>query len=165
MSTTRTIAPATKPSRRRMLHRWFDAGVLFKGAEGILEIVAAAWLAFDPTILQSLVFRFTSKELLHDPEDFVANTLRHWVEDLGSGRQTFATIYLIAHGVVKVVLAIGLLREKRWAFPAAIAALGLLAAYELYRYGHTHAPLLPVLAALDVAIAWLVWREGKARAH
>ena len=158
------VASATADSHRRTLHRWFDAGVIFKGAEGVLEIVAGAWFAFDRSILQSAIFRITAKELLHDPEDMVARTLRHWAEELGSGRQTFASLYLVAHGMVKIVLAIGLLRDYRGAFPAAIAAQLLLAAYELYRFGHTHAPVLPVVATLDIFIAWLVWREGRARA-
>ena len=159
------VASATAHARRRRtLHRWFDAGVMFKGAEGVLEIVTGAWLSFDRSILQNVVFRITAKELVHDPEDMVARTLRHWAEELGSGRQTFASLYLVAHGVVKIVLAVSLLREYRWAYPTAVAAQLLLAAYELYRFSHTHAPVLPVVATLDIVIAWLVWREGRARA-
>jgi uncharacterized membrane protein len=151
--------------RRRSLRRWFDTGVLFKGAEGLLEIVAGAWLALDPAILQSVVFRLTAKELRHDPEDRLAATLRHLAEDLGTGRHTFATFYLAAHGLVKVVLAIGLLRGKPWAFPVAVWTLGGLAVYQLYRFTHTHSPLLPVLAAIDLVIVWLAWREGQMRAR
>lgn len=165
MSLLASHAPDKVATRRRRLHRWFDAGVLFKGAEGVLEIVAGAWLAFDPTILQTVVFRLTAKELLHDPGDRVVATLRHLAEDLGSGRLTFATFYLIAHGVVKVVLAAGLLREKAWAFPVAIWTLLALAVYQLYRFSHTRSPLLPLLAAIDLGIVWLVWREGRVRAR
>jgi len=164
--------PATTTTRRRKfvdrrqaLRGWFDAGVLFKGAEGFLEIVAGVWLGFDPAILQSVVFRLTAKELLHDPDDRIVATLRHLAEDLGSGRHTFATMYLIAHGLVKVVLAIGLLREKPWAFPVALWTLGAFVIYQLYRYTHTHSPMLPLLAAIDVVIMWLVWRESRVRAH
>jgi uncharacterized membrane protein len=110
-----------------------------------------------------LIFRLTAKELLHDPEDRIAGTLRHFAEELGSGRHTFAVVYLIAHGVVKVALAAGLLTHRRWAFPFAIVVLLAFAAYQLYRYTHTHAPMLPPLSALDIAIAWLVWREWRAR--
>jgi uncharacterized membrane protein len=165
-SSVAVLAPRTaKPpaERRRLLHRWFDVGVLFKGAEGLLEIVAGAWLRFDPTILQALVFRLTAKELLHDPDDRIAGALRHFAEELGSGRTTFAVVYLIAHGVVKVLLAGALLRNQRWAYPVAQWVLVMFAVYQLYRFTHTHSMLLPILAALDLAIAWLVWREGRAR--
>jgi uncharacterized membrane protein len=149
----------------RALHRWFDIGVLFKGGEGLLEIVCGAWLWFDPTILQTVVFRLTAKELLHDPDDAVVATLRHLAEEMGSGRHAFATFYLIAHGLVKVVLTVGLLRQKPWAFPVAVWTLGALAVYQLYRFTHTHSLLLPLLAAIDLAIVWLVWREGRLRAQ
>jgi uncharacterized membrane protein len=149
--------------RRRELHRWFDAGVVFKGAEGLLEIVAGAWFAFDPSVLHTLVFRLTAKELLHDPEDRIANFLRDMAEHLGSGPHTFAVVYLVAHGVVKVALAAGLLTHRRWAFPFALVTLVAFAVYQLYRYTHTHSLALPLLAALDLAIAWLVWREGRFR--
>ena len=156
-------APHASGRRRRALDRWFDAGVLFKGAEGLLEMLSGAWLLFDPAILSNVVFRLTAKELLHDPEDRIAGTLRELAEHVGTGRHTFAVVYLIAHGLVKVVLAAGLLRNRPWAYPFALCALVAFAAYQLYRFTHTHSPMLPVLSALDLAIAWLVWREGRMR--
>src|SRR5947208_10319194 len=102
-----TPRPQHTPQRGRALHRWFDAGVLFKGAEGAVEILAGAWLAFDPAIVHNAIFRLTAKELLQDPADVVAGTLRHWADAVGTGHHSFATLYLIAHGVVKLVLAVG----------------------------------------------------------
>jgi len=156
-------APLARAGRRRTLRRWFDVGVLFKGAEGVLEIIAGTWLAFSPEALHSLAFRLSVKELLHDPEDRVAELLRHFAEALGTGRHTFAIVYLLAHGLVKVVLAAGLLRNQRWAYPFAVCVLIAFAAYQLYRFTHTHSVLLPVLSLVDLAIAWLVWREWRMR--
>jgi uncharacterized membrane protein len=155
-------APHAAPARR-MLHRWFDIGVAFKGLEGLVEIVAGAWYAIDPAVVHNAIFRLTAKELLHDPDDRIAGALRDFAENLGTGRHTFAVAYLVAHGLVKVVLAGGLLTDRRWAYPFALCALVALAAYQLYRYTHTHSTLLPVLSAIDLGIAWLVWREGKMR--
>ena len=162
-STGPAIGASRADRRRRELHRWFDVGVVFKGAEGFLEIVAGAWFAFDPSVLPTLIFRLTAKELLHDPDDRIASFLRDMAEHLGTGRHTFAVVYLVAHGVVKVVLAAGLLTHRRWAFPFALVTLIAFAVYQLYRFTHTHSIALPVLAALDLAIAWLVWREGRMR--
>ena len=123
---------------------------------------AGAWVGLDPAALGSLLVRLAAKELLHDPHDRIAATLRHLADDL-DGHASFPAVYLIAYGVVKVVLAIALLRDHRGAYPLAIVTLGALAAYQVYRFTHTHASMLPVLAAVDIAIAWLVWREGRQR--
>ena len=153
---------AGSPAEARRLRRWFDIGAWFKGIEGAIEIVTGAWVALDPAALGTLLVRLAAKDLLHDPHDRIASTLRHLASTL-DGNVSFPAMYLIAHGVVKVLLAIGLLRDYKAAYPAAIVTLGALATYQLYRYTHTHAVVLPVLAALDLAIAWLVWREGRQR--
>jgi len=153
---------AAWPGEARRLRRWFDIGAWFKGVEGAIEVAAGAWVALDPAALGTLLVRLAAKELLHDPHDRIASTLRHLAHAL-DGNVSFPAMYLIAHGVVKVLLAIGLLRDYRAAYPLAIVTLGALATYQLYRYTHTHAVMLPVLAALDIAIAWLVWREGRQR--
>jgi len=144
------------------LRRWFDIGAWFKGIEGAIEVAAGAWVALDPAAVGTLLVRLAAKELLHDPHDRIASTLRHLAHAL-DGNVSFPAMYLIAHGIVKVLLAIGLLRDYRAAYPLAIVTLGALATYQLYRYTHTHAVMLPVLAAVDVGIAWLVWREGRER--
>jgi len=153
---------AGSPAEARRLRRWFDIGAWFKGIEGAIEIVTGAWVALDPAALGTLLVRLAAKDLLHDPHDRIASTLRHLASAL-DGNVSFPAMYLIAHGVVKVLLAIGLLRDYKVAYPLAIVTLGALATYQLYRYTHTHAVVLPVLAAVDVAIAWLVWREGRQR--
>ena len=158
----RTASPAP-PHRARRLRRWFDIGAWFKGIEGAIEVAAGTWLAFDPAAIGTLLVRLASKELLHDPHDRIATTLRHLADSLDGGGH-FAVFYLVAHGVVKILLAVGLLRDYRAAYPVAIVTLGALAAYQFYRYTHTHAVILPALAAVDLAIAWLVWREGRQRA-
>ena len=164
---TRTPAVAAPrphpPAGHRALRRWFDLGVGFKGLEGLVEMIAGTWYAVDPAVLHNAIFRLTAKELLHDPEDRIANALRDFAEHLGSGRHTFAVVYLVAHGLVKVVLAAGLLEDRRWAYPFAIVTFTALAAYQLYRYTHTHALALPFLSAIDLGIAWLVWREARIR--
>ena len=160
---SRRTARRASPARARRLRRWFDIGAWFKGIEGAIEVAAGTWLAVDPAAIGTLLVRLAAKELLHDPHDRIATSLRHFANVLDSGGH-FAAFYLIAHGVVKVVLAVGLLRDYRPAYPLAIATLGALSAYQVYRYTHTHAAILPALAAIDVAIAWLVWREGRQRA-
>ena len=146
------------PGKARRLRRLFDVGAWFKGLEGAVEIAAGAWLALDPAAVESILFRLAAKDLLHDPHDRIASALRHVAQGLDASA-SFPVVYLVAHGVIKVALAIGLLRDYRPAYPAAVVALGALASYQLYRFSHTHAVTLPVLSAIDLGIAWLVWRE------
>ena len=68
-------------------------------------------------------------------------------------------VYLALHGVVKLALVAALLRRWRPAYPVAVLVLGVFVGYELYRATRTGSLLLPFLAALDVAIIWLIVRE------
>jgi uncharacterized membrane protein len=56
-------------------------------------------------------------------------------------------------------------REKRWAFPVAIAVFLLFIVYQLYRFTLTHSPWLMLLTLFDVAVLWLIWNEYRTERH
>ncbi|MGH3786695.1 MAG: DUF2127 domain-containing protein [Pseudonocardiaceae bacterium] len=68
-------------------------------------------------------------------------------------------VYLGLHGVVKLALVAVLLRRWLPAYPIAVVVLGAFVVYELYRATRTGSMLLPLLAALDIAIIVVIVRE------
>ena len=74
---------------------------------------------------------------------------------------TFAAIYLLSHGIVKIVLVAALLRNQVWAYPWMIAVLVLFIGYQLYRIVLSPTAGLVVLMVFDAAVALLTWREWR----
>ncbi|WAL84989.1 DUF2127 domain-containing protein [Pandoraea sp. XJJ-1] len=131
-----------------------------KALFALSEILAGVVAYFVPTqVFLSIVLRFTGNELTEDPHDAVATFLMHAVQHLSVGSQKFAAIYLLAHGVVKLWLIIGLLRERLWYFPVSMVAFGVFIAYQLYRYTYTHSIWLLLLSVLDLGVIALTWHE------
>jgi uncharacterized membrane protein len=71
----------------------------------------------------------------------------------------FGAVYLLAHGVVKVVLVTALLLNKLWAYPWMIVVLLLFIAYQLYRIVLNPTAGLIGLTIFDIVIVALTWRE------
>ncbi|MEM5452358.1 DUF2127 domain-containing protein [Paraburkholderia guartelaensis] len=101
----------------------------------------------------------TRDEFAEDPHDLVANILLHTVQHLSVDAQRFAGIYLLAHGVVKLWLVAGLLRERLRYFPVSIVVFALFIAYQAYRFTYIHSVWLLLVTALDVVVIALTWHE------
>jgi uncharacterized membrane protein len=126
----------------------------------VLEIVGGAILLLTSNAtLNQLVIVLTQHELVEDPHDLVANAARQAVAQLSVGTKVFGGVYLIAHGLAKVVLVVGLLRGRRWAYPVAIGFLSLFITYQLYRLSYQLSAGLLLLTLFDVLIVGLIWRE------
>lgn len=82
----------------------------------------------------------------------VATHLLSWAQHFSVETKAFYAFYLVSHGVVKLFLVIGLLRNKLWAYPASLVVLGLFIAYQLYRFSYTHGFGLIVLTLFDPKI-------------
>jgi uncharacterized membrane protein len=143
--------------------RLFRLAVAIKGLDGFIELVAAIVLVAVPAaFVQEVVEGVLARDLLGPPDGSLA---RHFVDgtaEFASGNRTFAIVYLGLHGVLKLAMVVALLRKWVRAYPLVIAVLMLFVAYELYRAFHTGSIVLPVLAAIDVAIIVLVVREYRA---
>ena len=146
-----------------LTRRLFDAGVIIKGIDGVAEIVVGVLLLFRATTLESWVYLWLAHESALERGDLLSRGLEKLAAMLSSEARTFAIIYLIGHGVLKVFLTVNLLRERMWAFPVSIAFYGLFVAYQLNRFVRTHGPLLLALLLIDLVVIALIWREWRMR--
>lgn len=103
---------------RDPLDRIFEIGIILKGLDGVLEVIGGLLLlAVTPATIDRMTVRLTQHELSEDPNDFIASHLLRYTHGLTGSAVTFAAAYLLAHGIVKIVLVAALLRNQAWATP------------------------------------------------
>ncbi len=150
--------------REKYIHDLFDLGVILKGIDGLIEAAGGLFLMFSSrSRLDAIVSFFTRAELVEDPHDAIANYLTHAFRGFSGAAQFFGSAYLLLHGVVKIALVVGLLRNRLWAYPVAIAVFGAFGLYQLYYIFLDYSPFLVALTVLDLAIILLTWHEYRYR--
>jgi uncharacterized membrane protein len=156
----RAPSPAA-PTESKALHRTFEVGLILKGLDGVLEVAGGILLLIvSPHSISDLVHDATAHELSEDPHDFVARSLLHATGHLSGSATTFGAIYLLSHGLAKVVLVALVLRRKLWAYPWLIVLLIAFIIYQIYRITAVHFSWsLTALTIFDAALVWLTWRE------
>ena len=132
--------------QERRVHQIFAVSVSLKGLHALLEIAGGIALY-----------------------GFSADAIARWLDEIDRGglvaryfdlsEQHFYAFYLLSHGLVKVVLVYGLLKEKLWAFPASFVVFGAFIAYQLYRYSFTHELSLIFLSVFDLFVIALAIHE------
>ncbi|MER9181626.1 DUF2127 domain-containing protein [Mesorhizobium sp. M0767] len=146
----------------RRIHQIFELSVWLKGLHALIECVGGILLYVVTTdAIASWVNTFTQEELIEDPNDFIAGYLSQMASHFSVASKEFYAFYLLSHGLIKLLLVVGLLRGKLWSYPASLAALGAFMIYQVYRYSYTHSFGLLVLTVFDAVVMVLIWREWK----
>lgn len=143
-----------------LLDRAFLVGIILKGLDGLLEVAGGLLLLLiSPTTIADVARAVTQHELSEDPHDFLATHLLHATGTLTGSALAFGAVYLLSHGLVKIVLVAALLRNQLWAYPALIVFLIVFIVYQLYRL--TFAPSIGLvgLTVFDAVVTWLTIRE------
>ncbi|BCG04640.1 membrane protein (plasmid) [Paraburkholderia sp. PGU19] len=142
------------------LHLFFEVSLWSKAVFALSEIVAGVATYCVPLrFFLTVVLWVTREEFAEDPYDLVGNFLLHTVQHLSIGAQKFAAIYLVGHGMIKLWLIVGLLRQRLWYYPVSIIVFGLFISYQVYRYTFTQSVWLLLVTALDIVIIALTWHE------
>ncbi|MEV8148007.1 DUF2127 domain-containing protein [Arthrobacter sp. NPDC080073] len=150
----------TKPAGTSLLDRTFRVSLILKGLDGVLELIGGILLLIvTPRQIDDLVRFLTQHELAQDPHDFLANSLVHLSSNLSGSATLFGAIYLLLHGLVKIVLVWAVLKDKLWAYPWMIAFLLVFILYQGYRIAVAFSWGLVLLTAFDIFIVWITARE------
>jgi uncharacterized membrane protein len=146
-----------------LLHDSFRTGITLKGIGGLFETAGGVLLWFvSPAALSMMVRNLLEREEQRHPYNIIASHFLHLAHDIGHADPTFASLYLLSHGLVKTILVIALWFNRYWAYPLTIAVFGGFMAYQVYRYTHTHSFALMALTIFDAAVVWLTWHEYQA---
>jgi uncharacterized membrane protein len=164
-TTTQTPAHGAAKPLSPALDTTFKVGLVLKGLDGILEVAGGILLLFlSPQAIQHLVRALTAHELSEDPHDLIARYLLHTTAHLSHGTTLFGAIYLLSHGIAKIVLVALVLKDKLWAYPWLIGLLLAFIAYQLYRITAVHFSIgLTLLTVFDAFLVWLTWREYRSK--
>lgn len=145
----------------------FFAAVAIKGIDGFVETIAGLLVAILGTqSIYDLVIQLTAPELDLHPESKTVHLLRHGASSRAHASSRFIVIWLLLHGILKLVLAVELLRDRSWIFPVAAAILSGFVAYMAYRLVGHYSPWLLSFALFDLVTVGLVlneWRSVRAR--
>lgn len=143
----------------KRLYLTFRISILLKAVHALAEIVGGVLFLVNKMFLVLGVSLLTFGELGEDPKDFLANYLFKSAAELSVSTQHFVAFYLLSHGIVKLVVVVGLLRNKLWAYPASIFVFAAFIFYQVYRFNYTHSPWLLVFTLFDVIIIYLTLHE------
>ncbi len=164
-TTTQTPAHGVAKPLSPALDTTFKVGLVLKGLDGVLEVAGGILLLFlSPQAIQHLARVLTAHELSEDPHDLIARYLLHTTAHLNTAVTIFGAIYLLSHGIAKIVLVALVLRDKLWAYPWLIVLLLAFIGYQLYRITLVHFSIgLTLLTIFDAFLVWLTWREYRAK--
>jgi uncharacterized membrane protein len=120
-------------------------------------------LFVSPASINHFVRWATAHELAQDPHDFIARHLLHSASQLSRSSTLYGAIYLLSHGLTKLVLIIFVLKGRLWAYLWLIALLIAFIIYQVYRLTQKPSAGLAALTAFDLVVTVLTWREYKAK--
>lgn len=140
--------------------RVFRVSLWLKGADGVLELLGGLLLlTVPPDSLGAFVGLLTRHELSEDPNDLIANYLLGQTANLTRSATLFGALYLISHGIIKLILVVAVLRERLWAYPWMIAFLIVFIVYQVYRLILQPSAWLVLLTLFDVFVVALTQIE------
>jgi uncharacterized membrane protein len=145
-----------------LLDRLFRIGVVIKGVDGLLEILGGCLLLVVPLAkIQDTIAGLAVYEIQGGEHAFIGNYVLRLSNKLDPHIQLLAAIYLLAHGAIKLFLALALIKQYYHLYPYAIGFLLAFIFYQGYRIGYDHSLALGLLTLFDCAIAWLTYLEWR----
>ena len=142
------------------LHRAYLAAILIKGFDGAVEgLVGLAIAIAGPQRIYGAILRLTTPELDDDRPHQILHAIRHGASGLAESSQVFIVTYLLVHGVLKLGIAITLMRGQRWIFPIAVLILSGFVLYMGYHLTERWSGWLFGFALFDLFTLALVLNE------
>ena len=147
--------------KNNLLDNTFHLTLLAKGLNGLLETIGGFLLLITSSnSIHAFVNFITIEELSEDPTDIVANAISSLTTHINNGK-LFGAIYLLTHGIVKLII-VGLFASNNTdKYPWAISALLIFTIYQAYLTVHHSSLGFALLTILDAIIVILAWLEYK----
>ena len=139
----------------------FDIGMVIKGIDSVFEVIGGIILTM-PTKLARYILVFSQHEAFRHHKA-LAGKLDRLAENVTMHPSIGQAIYLMIHGLAKVILIIAITRNKRWGYTGFIGVLSLFASIEVIRAISAHEVVTGIFGVFDMFVVVLIYKEYKMR--
>ncbi len=144
----------------------FKASIIVKGLISIGELALGFLFVFvSHGALRHAVFALTGDELRETPPDFIWGYVIQGLHGFAATPQSVWAFIFLSHGIVKLILIAGLLRDRLWAYPWSAAIFSLFIVYQIWQMAFTPSLILLLITILDVVVVGLALHEYHHRLH
>ncbi|HUC88135.1 MAG TPA: DUF2127 domain-containing protein [Candidatus Binatia bacterium] len=149
------------------LDKVFVVSILLKSLDAIAELIGGVLLlAVSPHFIEHLTNVLTAHALSQNSDNFWAKSISHDGQELAHNSRLYGGLYLLIHGIVKIAVIIGVLKQKLWAYPALIVVIGGFMIFQIIEIVRRFSLGLTLLSAFDafiVVLTYLEWQKHKRR--
>jgi uncharacterized membrane protein len=139
----------------------FRFGMIVKGVDSLFEVLGGVILTM-PTKLARYILVVSQHEAFRH-HTTLAGRLDRLADSVAMHPSMIEAIYLMVHGLAKVVLIAAIVMHKRWGYIGFIAVLSLFSLIELTRAATAHEIVTAVFGLFDVCVVVLIYREYRSR--
>jgi uncharacterized membrane protein len=135
-------------------------GLILKAIDALLEVAGGVMLFRPHDFSRWVVLLFQHDLIRRHAHPHTVAVLQNHATRAIYGASLAAALYLIAHGIIKVIFIVGVFKQKRWGYIGLIAVLLIFTAIELIHAFIAGGGVAIFLFALfDAFLAYLVWAE------
>lgn len=99
----------------------------------MLQFIGGSALLLIPTQTLGRWIDYLMWHLISEnPDNMIGRWLQHRSHHLSGHATLLVSLYMLSHGVIKLSLVFGLLKEKLWVFPFAFVGFGAILSVEMY---------------------------------
>lgn len=138
-----------------MINIGFYGGLILKAANALIELIGGLiMLIVSHEWLNRLVLQIALPELKEDPDDPLMNYLI--TRGLNISSQHSVAVFMLFHGLAKLIIIWLLWKNKMWAYPLAFVAFGIFISYEAHCYWESQSLFMLLIVVLDLAIITVI---------
>ena len=138
------------------------AKVFFSVGE-ILAGLAFTFLSYDA--MRSFILPLFGDELVESSRDVLWTYVVQEIQKFQATPQAAWAAIFISHGVVNLLLLIGLWRNKLWVYPLAVVVFSFFMIYQFYQLTFTPSLVLWIVTIIDIAVIALIAHEYRYRSR
>lgn len=145
---------------KKNIHISFHIGLVLKGLNDVGEILLGTLLLFvTPDKLSKFITLISANELSEDPNDFIMRHLISFSQTFSVDMQFTASLYLLSHGIAKLLIIYFLWKQKLWAYPLSCVLFTFFVIVQSVRFSQTHSIGLLFLTVIDLLMIFLTVLE------
>ncbi len=142
----------------------FEITIVLKGIIALGEVALGILLAFvSYDTLHNVAMAFFGGEFAETPRDFLFGYAVRGFHGFAATPQSVWVFIFLSHGIVKLALIAGLLRNKLWAYPWSASIFSFFIVYQIWQMILTPSFALLFVTALDIIVVLLVLHEYRYR--